>query len=442
MAQVLQYLRKSIFWLADSAKGSPVKKHLKEIDFLLQSRDKIATSKITEFHLKRIIQHAVGHTRFYSKYDHSSQLSDLPVTNKNLIRDRLDEFISDQFLPNKILPVVTSGSTGTPFKVYHDKSKKYRNYADTIYFSGKAGYEIGHRLIYLKIWAKQKMAPSYKFWIQNVVPVDVIQLDDHHLSLLLADIESNSGCQGLLGYVSAMEQICKYLSRIGIEKVNAKVSSIITMSEALNDFTRSNMENYFGAPVYSRYSNLENGIIAQQIPGFSPRFLVNTASYYLEILKMDSDEVSSIGELGRIVVTDLFNYATPLIRYDTGDIGAISTETDEFGNTFLDVIEGRKLDVLYNTKGELVSSYITYKNMWQYTEIDQYQLIQQGEKDYIIRICMDGVFKQEEKLVSEFKQYLGHDADITVEYVREIPLLDSGKRRKIVNNYRKTDNLI
>ena len=46
-------------------------------------------------------------------------------------------------------------------------------------------------------------------------------------------------------------------------------------------------------------------------------------------------------------------------------------------------IEGRKLDQIYNTKGELISSYIVYKNMWNYTEIEQYQLIQREKNKYV-----------------------------------------------------------
>ncbi len=42
---------------------------------------------------------------------------------------------------------------------------------------------------------------------------------------------------------------------------------------------------------------------------------------------------------------------------------------------------------------------------------------------------------REEELISEFKTYLGEDATFSIEYVSEIPLLASGKRKKIVNNY-------
>lgn len=432
-----QSIRKFVFWLSDTLKGSPVKKHLTEVEYLLRNKDRFSTLKTKSVHLEDLLRHAVKFTNFYSTYSECKSLKDFPVTNKNLIREKLEDFISGYISQQDRIPVVTSGSTGTPFKVFHDQNKKYRNNADTIFFAGKVGYEIGQRLIYMKIWARQKMAPAYHYWIQNVVPVDVIQLSNHEIKSLIENIESYSGHQGFLGYVSAMEEVCKYLSRTGKETVNANISSIITMSESLNEYTRLSMEKYFGAPVFSRYSNLENGIIAQQIPGFSPKYLVNTASYHIEILKMDSDDEAKTGELGRIVITDLFNHAMPLIRYDTGDLGAISSETDEYGNTFLDIVEGRKLDVLFDTKGDLVSSYIAYKNMWQYTEINQYQLIQEAEKTYVIKISMEGVFSKEQKLISEFKQYLGQDAEFTIEYVREIPLLDSGKRRKIVNNYRK-----
>ena len=183
----------------------------------------------------------------------------------------------------------------------------------------------------------------------------------------------------------------------------------------------------------SRYSNLENGIIAQQERN-SELFLVNTASYYVEIFHPTKEELLPNGELGRIVVTDLYNYAMPIIRYDTGDFG-ILIEKD--GKTYLQSVEGRKLDLLYDTKGNMVSSYIMYKNMWQYTEIEQYQLVQTHIKSYEFKINCPSGFKRQEQLVAEFKSYLGDDADFKVIYVDEIPLLDSGKRRKTVNLYYK-----
>jgi phenylacetate-CoA ligase len=113
-------------------------------------------------------------------------------------------------------------------------------------------------------------------------------------------------------------------------------------------------------------------------------------------------------------------------------------ETDpEFpGRKYLSKVEGRKLDLLYDTKGQIVSSYIAYKNMWQYTDIRQYQLIQEGPKDYTFKINAEKTFNREAQLVAEFKSFLGSDANFKVEYVDEIPLLASGKRKKVVNLFR------
>jgi phenylacetate-CoA ligase len=64
--------------------------------------------------------------------------------------------------------------------------------------------------------------------------------------------------------------------------------------------------------------------------------------------------------------------------------------------------------------------------------------VQYGPQDYLFKINMEGSFTKEEKLIKEFKQYLGNNANFTVEYVDEIPLLASGKRKKIANTYHNT----
>jgi phenylacetate-CoA ligase len=58
------------------------------------------------------------------------------------------------------------------------------------------------------------------------------------------------------------------------------------MSEGLSEYAKKSIHTYFGKYPVSRYSNVENGIIAQQLPDGSNSFVVNWASYYIEILKM------------------------------------------------------------------------------------------------------------------------------------------------------------
>jgi phenylacetate-CoA ligase len=417
-------LTKTLFVLKELISGREITKHYEEIK-LFFGNNLSNSSK-----LEKLLVHAIENVDFYSTVK-EKKLEQFPIVNKAVIRNNSKSFLANNFRNQKLIKMTTSGSTGTPFTIFQDQNKRNRNYGDTLYFGELAGYRLGYKLFYLKIWAKQKMAAPWMYKIQNTVPVDVISLDDNMIESIVKEMESSNKPFSISGYVSALEHFIWYAEKRNIKSIKANVASVITMSEGLSSEVKIKLEQVLGCPVASRYSNLENGIIAQQ-ERESDLFLVNTSGYIIEIFHPQKDEILQDGELGRIVVTDLYNYGMPMIRYDTGDYGV---KIQKNGRTYLSRVEGRKLDLLYDTQGKLVSSYIMYKNMWQYTEIFQYQLVQTDLKSYEFKInCPDG-FEREEQIVAEFKTYLGQDADFKVIFVDEIPLLDSGKRRKTVNLY-------
>ena len=69
----------------------------------------------------------------------------------------------------------------------------------------------------------------------------------------------------------------------------------------------------------------------------------------------------------------------------------------------------------------------------KYQELKQCQLIQKAHGTYGFKLNTEKAFLREEEFIAEFKEYLGKDANISIEYVDEIPLLASGKRRVMVN---------
>lgn len=425
MSNKLAQIREKAFWLVDTLKGGSIKSHLNEIKLSIDSNihDENHSRKLT-----LLLTHATSTVPFYRNYS-GTTISKFPVVDKTMMRNN-SQFHSTAFNDSNRVSLVTSGSTGTPFKVYQNIDKKNRNSADTIYFANNAGFKIGNRLAYLKIWSEYNKKSNLQLWLQNVLPLDVIKLDDFQVKNFIDCLENDKTTYGLLGYSSALEHLARFLDKTTPRKI-ANVNSIIAMSEALSEETKKMLTKYFGAQAVSRYSNIENGIIAQQEINGSKEFRINTASYFVEILNLESDEPVLGSELGRIVVTDLYNYAMPMIRYDTGDIGSFV----ENNNKYFEKIEGRKLDQIFATNGELISSYIVYKNMWQYTDIIQYQFVQFGKKDYLFKINTDTSFNRQEQLKKEFKKYLGEDANFQIEFVDEIPLLSSGKRKKIVNTF-------
>jgi phenylacetate-CoA ligase len=431
--KVLDKIRNIAFWSNDLLKGSEVRKNFIDIKNIVENPNADTNKRILKLRLEKILEHVSKNVTYYENTNVlQSNIHTFPVVNKNIIRDRIDDFVSKGFDKNGLHRVVTSGSTGTPFSVYHDAMKKKRNRADTIYFGSLAGFEIGIQLHYLKIWTAVNRKNKLQAWAENIIPIDVTQLSDENIEKLLVNFAKNNNPKAFLGYASALESICQFIEKTNFTVRISKVKSIIAMSEGLSDYAKLALHKYFGVYPVSRYSNVENGIIAQQLPDGSNTFLVNWASYFVEILDMESDNVLDIGNPGRIVITDYFNYAMPMIRYDTGDIGTLNWDESK-KKLLLTNVGGRKMDLVFNTKGNLVSSFTITNNMWLYPEIKQYQFIQLEKTKYLFKLNLDGKFEREELLISEFKNYFGQDAQIMVEYVDEIPLLNSGKRKKVMN---------
>lgn len=435
---ILEFLRRSLFWTLDFLKGGKIKKHYKDIKFIQESSNLIIVKKRKETLLKNILEHALTTVPFYNREIGGNSLQNFPIINKKLVRENFEQLKSQKFLNNKSnYRVYTSGSTGNPFEIYHDGNKRDRNTADTIYFAEKSGYRLGSRLYYLRLWDKQYKKSNLISWIQNISMHSVDELQEDNIAKLIQKLKNDNSNKNILAYTSALETLCRYLDTLADLPLNIKVDSVIAVAESLNCYVKKSIKKYFGVNVLSRYSNSENGIFAQQSKsGDTSDFEINNSSYYFEILDLEKDIPVQPGVLGRIVVTDLFNFCMPMIRYDTGDVGIMDYvgEDTNRGMVFK-IIEGRKMDMFTTTKGEYLSSHIIHKIL-QYGEIDQFQFIQEKNKEYTIKlkVMKNFDFTKAAKMVKEYQDYFGEGSKVKIEYVDDIPLLPSGKRKLVINN--------
>jgi len=431
-------LRNNTFWIADRLKGGKIRTHFKEIRKILTHYSDPLSLQIRKCYLDGLLAHARKTTPFYREVQ-GEGITDFPVINKLLIRENFERFRSEDPQFERATTVVTSGSTGTPFALDIDRRKKDRNSADTIFFGKLAGFELGTKLYYFKIWNQVNRKNPVVAFVQNIVPYDVRKLGERDISRALKTLQNDRSDKALLAYASVYDAFCSYLEANGSEKIECNLKSVIAMSEPFSPVTKERIREHVGLDPVSRYSNVENGILAQQLPDSGGDFLINEASYFVEVLELDSDKPAREGTPGRIVITDLFNYHMPMIRYDTGDIGVLgSRHLKGADRPVFTSIEGRRMDLLYDSTGSLVSSYVITNNMWKYLEIKQYQFIQTGEKEYLFKLNVDVPFEREKELVDEFSGYFGEGCSISVEYVKEIPLLDSGKRKKVVNTWKNS----
>lgn len=437
---MLNSLRNRTFWVIDKLRGGQVRNYVNHIKSCIENPNSKDVKSRQKLHLKNLLNHATSTTSFYEDFKHCENLTDFPVIRKTVIQDNFEDFRSRSFINSKNYKVSTSGSTGAPFFLYQNKGKRKRNHADVIYFTGKAGYKLGNKLYELEVWRDHNKKSYIKAKLQNVVQFDVSRLTDNRIEVFLNHLRSRSQSKKfLLGFASSYEIIAQYLEKNNLVYSDLGIESAIASSEYLNPYTKATLQKYLNTQVLSRYSSEEIGIIAQQTLKSPNDFVLNHASYVIELLSFDSDKPVKPGDFGRIVVTDLFNYAMPIIRYDTGDIAKMGLSID--GIMRFDQIEGRKMDLIYDSSGNIISSFVVYTKFYKYYHLlKQYQFIQQDEKAYEVKLNLHhGEFNFEEDLIRDIKSDFGADATVKITYVDEIPPLSSGKRRKVVNNYRKFD---
>ncbi|TXJ98823.1 phenylacetate--CoA ligase family protein [Flagellimonas pelagia] len=364
-------------------------------------------------------------------------MEDFPIVDKQVVRDCSGDFQSLVFRGKHTHPVTTSGSTGKPFRVLHDMNKRDRNTADTCFFAKRAGYELGSRLFYLRLWDKQYQKNKLLTKIQNIAAYSVDDLTEERVGELIKELEQKGTSKNILAYTSALGTVCDYIENHLGRPLEQKINSIIAIAEGLSPRVKEKAEKYLGKTVVSRYSNSENGILAQQrIDDESGSFEINWASYHIELLDLNEDKPVGIGESGRIVITDFFNFSMPLIRYDTGDIG-IMDRCERTGTLVFTKIEGRKMDMFVNTQGQFISSHIIH-HILQFGGIDQFQFVIEENGEYSIKLKVTPFYDKNDESAIErkYREYLGQDAVIRFEYVNDIPLLASGKRKLVVNNFK------
>ena len=417
-----------VFKLYDLLNKKSITNHYKEIQYVIEHPNNKDVQQIKADNLQYLLNHAVETTPFYSNLK-DKDFSQFPIIDKQLILEGKEKFMSNKFERKELVKHTTSGSTGIPFISLKDKNKIFRNYADTIYFSELAEYNLGEPLVYVRLWVKKFMKSKLSFYLQNIIPHNILENSKGEIEAFLNKLKSIRVNKTILVYPSYLEEMCRHLDENN-EKSDFNIKSIITSSEKLNDYEREKAKDYFNCEVYERYSNMENGILAQTSKNLNTNYVINDASYVVEFLNVATNEPVSTGEVGKIVVTDLFNYAMPFVRYDTGDLGIY--EIDEKGNKVLNKIYGRKMDAVYNTSGKIISPHIFYK-ISHFAKIKQYQFIQLETKKYQFKLNGKPEDADEDAIKNHFLDFLGNDAELSFEYVDDIIVLKSGKRKKVVN---------
>lgn len=431
------------FWLQDYLHGSPIRKQYNDVKYFAEHTELEARER-KKAKLEQLLRYVQVNSIYYSKFT-SMNLSDYPIMNKMTLIENMEQIrVKDEVIPGQVGTVHiqrTSGSTGVPLAVAQDTLKRQRRVAELKYFGKIVGFTTHEKLVHLRTWNRWQSKTNKQIKNENIIPFDISKFDKSDMERLCHILVSEK-VVCLRGYATTISNIANYIKDSGKEWNFPCLKVVIAGGEALYDEVRQMVKDYMHCEIISQYADEECGILAQEkVPTLSADNVMyfNQGSYYFEILKLESDELAEYGEIGRIVITDLHNYACPIIRYDCGDTGMLLPPNQHSkGYPIIGKLYGRRFDLTYSTDGKAISPLAYGRILKNYDNISLWQFVQEGEKKYILKLkILKGDINQFSELVENFKEILGAGADLKIEEVDELPVLFSGKRKPVVNNWQK-----
>lgn len=221
-------------------------------------------------------------------------------------------------------------------------------------------------------------------------------------------------------------------------KPSKPLCSIVSTGDDLLQSQRTPIERSFECKLYNRYGLREiSGYIAQECK-VQRGLHINVEHVMLEIV--DEGGIVLHGEPGRIVITDLHNHVMPLIRYDTGDVGILSTRQCTCGITWplLEVIQGRQRDYVVLKDGSRIHLGIIADSFLHHFSgtILQVQFVERDQGSMIIRMVRQKRLTQTD--VTKVEAYFGKlFSSFDLEFTRDLSPDMSGKIPLLV---REVDN--
>ncbi|MDM1405485.1 phenylacetate--CoA ligase family protein [Myroides marinus] len=429
-----EILRNKAYFTIDKIKGGIVSKRINELNAFdtLEDFEKVI---VINKKLTLLLEDVRVNTAFYLNKE---LFNEFPIINKKTIIKDVNAFISNKYSKENLVPVHTSGSYGTPLTYYLTPEKKKTQLAEVILFGRKSGYDVGIRHGYFR---SNPHKSKFKFWLQNETFFASKVLNEDFAIRGIHDLKKDK-LKSLIGFPSAIAFLAKNCIEKGYKASDFKVEGVITSSENLTPQQRDVINKAFDCKIHSRYSTEELGVIGVQYEK-NGVFELNTCNYIIEVLKLEKDETVSIGEIGRIVVTDLYSNAMPLVRYETGDLGVLGEficEERGWAKT-ISQLSGRVMQIIYSTNNDVLYPLYFDTIMDEYNVFGQYQIIQYTRINYTVKLVPNGLFMDnnfnKNGFIKKFNDWLGADAIIEIEFVDDIEKLPSGKRPYIINKYKQ-----
>ncbi len=337
---------------------------------------------------KKILKHAYDSTEFYMTRFKSAgiepqdikerkDLEKIPILTREDLKSP-EGLIASGFEKNTMKFSTTSGSTGRRTTTYFDKRawlkgrvllKLRARLACGLRPSDRLAVfsEVkGNNSILKELFLRQKF-----FSIFDTIEEQIPEIEEFN--------------------PSAMYGFPSYLSLLADRKTDRMNSSrVFTSSEMLDLKTREKIERAFGARVFDIYGCNEVKEIGWECEAQNGYHL-NSDWLLVEFVK---GRDTYMGDECTILVTSLYNYGMPLIRYELGDTCKLIKGRCSCGRglPLISSISGRSVDYFTLPDNSMISPYAMTIALEKIDGIKKYQIIQEKKDLVTVNVVPENVY--------------------------------------------------
>lgn len=278
---------------------------------------------------------------------------DLPVMRKIDYQRPLSERLSRGYNEKTVYINKTSGSSGDPMVFAKDKPCHALIWANIIRRFGWYGVDFNHSLQARFYGMPLDFIPNLTLRFKDILSrryrFSIFDFSDAGIEKILQKFTSTK-FDYINGYTSSIVLVAKYLKQknLVLKDLCPTLKVCIVTSEMLFDDDKQLLEKHLGIPVVNEYGASEVDMIAFQ--NTADEWIVNAESSIIEIVD-DNGKILPNGQHGRILVTCLYNFAHPFIRYEVGDYGILD-EKSTAKKPILKKLIGRTNDVAILPSGK------------------------------------------------------------------------------------------
>lgn len=354
----------------------------------------------------------------------------LPVLTKEIVRERQRDLVRDDFPLESLSAHHSGGSTGVPLSFYRDREYMDASAAGTLRNLQLSGWRPGEMVAFFWGWSERLNRMSrWEFelrqWLRRMYQFDPFQSGPAEMDGWIRRWRTLRPSVAL-GYASTIARFAEHVE--GTRQSVSPLKGVFTTAEKLYPQQREIISRVFGCPVFDCYGSSEVQNIATECR--LGRMHVN-ADYVV----LETDESPSDGP-APLLVTSLWNYAMPFIRYRNEDCGMLVDGTCECGNGFplMDLQVSRSSDNFLLPGGRVVHGEFFTHLMYGSEGIASFQFHQTAEEEIVLYVMAGpgsdkGRARAVRGAVEQVEALAPGRLRVEVREVQSIPLSSAGKHR-------------